>query len=571
MRYVCLICDYDGTIAQDGCVAKSTLAALEKVRSSGRKLVLATGRQLDDLLKVFPEAGLFDRIVAENGAVLYRPASKEQIALADPPPREFVDELVRRGVQPLSVGRCVVATWHPNESIILDAIRTMSLELQIIFNKNAVMILPSGVNKGTGLQVALQELKLSPHNSVGIGDGENDHAFLGFCESSIAVENAVPALKERADWVTQHSHGAGVEEAIELLLQNDLQSLAPRLSRHDILLGRKGNDEQYSLPAYGVSWLVAGPSGSGKSTVISAVVERLAESKYQICLFDPEGDYEEMEQLITVGGPQRVPSEVEILEILNNPSRSLSVNLLGVPLADRPSFFQSALTRVQELRFKTGRPHWIVVDEAHHVLPAELGTADGTVAKELTNLFLVTVHPDLVSPAVLSSVGGIIAVGSDPHSVFKLFNKAARKNLQVGTLGQGQAAGSVVAWRFGDSAGPCSVEVQPAKGQRKRHLRKYASGELGEDKSFYFRGKDGKLNLRAQNMNLFAQLAEGVDDETWTFHLCHGDYSRWLREATKDKEIAEAVERIEKDGNLSFAESRRQIIDAIRKHYTAAA
>jgi hydroxymethylpyrimidine pyrophosphatase-like HAD family hydrolase len=141
MRYVCLTCDYDGTIARNGRVAQTTLQALEKVCSSGRKLILATGRELDDLMAVFPEVSLFDCVVAENGGLLYRPASKEQILLADPPPAEFVKELARRGVEPLSVGRCVVATWHPHETTVLEVIHAMSLELQIIFNKNAVMVL----------------------------------------------------------------------------------------------------------------------------------------------------------------------------------------------------------------------------------------------------------------------------------------------------------------------------------------------------------------------------------------------------------------------------------------------
>ena len=219
MRYVCLTCDYDGTLARNGGVASSTIQGLEKVRASGRKLILATGRELDDLLKVFPDVSLFDRVVAENGGLLYRPSSKQQVLLSEPPSKKFVEELSRRGVQPLSVGRCVVATWHPNETTVLDVIREMNLELQIIFNKNAVMILPSGVNKGTGLQAALNELQLSYHNVVGVGDAENDHAFMSVCEACVAVSNALPGLKERADWVTAHSHGAGVEEVIQGLLK----------------------------------------------------------------------------------------------------------------------------------------------------------------------------------------------------------------------------------------------------------------------------------------------------------------------------------------------------------------
>jgi len=110
MRYFCLTCDYDGTIAHDGRVSASTIEALKRVSASGRKLVLATGRELPDLLRVFPEAVIFDRIVAENGALLYRPASHEKKLLADAPAREFVDALTGLGIQPLSVGECILNT-----------------------------------------------------------------------------------------------------------------------------------------------------------------------------------------------------------------------------------------------------------------------------------------------------------------------------------------------------------------------------------------------------------------------------------------------------------------------------
>ncbi len=144
MRYFCLISDYDGTLAHDGQVTASTLQALKRVKASGRKLVLATGRELPELLRVFPETSLFDLAVVENGALLYNPATGEKRLLAEPPPAAFVEKLRRRGVKPLSVGECIVATWHPHETEVLEVIRSMGLELQVIFNKDAVMILPSG-------------------------------------------------------------------------------------------------------------------------------------------------------------------------------------------------------------------------------------------------------------------------------------------------------------------------------------------------------------------------------------------------------------------------------------------
>ena len=571
MRYFCLACDYDGTIAHDSLCAPSTVKALQRVKASGRKVILATGRELTELLQVFPEASLFDRIVAENGAVLYRPASQDHKVLADPPPSEFVEELRRRGVVPLSVGQCIVATWHPFESIVLDVIRDQGLALQVIFNKNAVMVLPSGVNKATGLQVALDELGLSAHNTVGVGDAENDHVFLRMCECSAAVDNALPALKERADFVTSGSHGAGVEELIEKLLSEDLANLAPRLKRHQILLGRTEEGE-FHLEPYGSRLIIAGPSGGGKSTTLAAIVERLVEAEYQICLFDPEGDYDEFEKFVTLGGPQRVPGTSEILEVLNTREHSLGINLLGVPLADRPAMFMSILARIQELRAKTGRPHWIIVDEAHHLLPASLDSASLTIPKELSSFALVTVHPDQVARAILSSINGIIAIGPQPGEVIDQFSAGSGKDLHRTKLPDAPPeSGEVIVWLFSESSQPVKVIVEPAKAELRRHRRKYAAGELGEDKSFYFRGPEKKLNLRAHNMNMFAQLAEGVDEETWAHHLRNADYSRWLRDSVKDTAIAEEVATIEKDRALKPAESRSQIIDAIRKHYTAPA
>src|SRR5262245_40310168 len=115
MRFLVLATDYDGTIAAHGTVAPSTIAALERARASGRKLVLVTGRELEDLFRVFPEYALFDRIVAENGALLYRPESREEKLLGEPPPAALLEQLRGRGVDPLSIGRVIVATREPNE------------------------------------------------------------------------------------------------------------------------------------------------------------------------------------------------------------------------------------------------------------------------------------------------------------------------------------------------------------------------------------------------------------------------------------------------------------------------
>jgi HAD superfamily hydrolase (TIGR01484 family) len=568
MRYLALATDYDGTLAEGGTVAEETWDAVQRLRDSGRKVILVTGRELDDLQRVCPPLDRFDRVVAENGALLYRPATRAQQVLGPAPPKAFIQALRDRNVAPLSVGHAIVATAEPHQATVLQAIHDLGLELQVIFNKGSVMVLPSGVNKATGLQAALKELDLSPHNVVGVGDAENDHAFLNLCECSVAVANALPMLKGHADVVTAGDHGRGVTELIDELLTDDLRRREGRLTRHQILLGRRPGDGEVRLAPYGTVVLVAGPSGSGKSTVTTGLLERLAEACYQFCVIDPEGDYQNLEEAVVLGDPRHVPAVDEVLRVLRRPQENVVVNLLGIPLADRPLYCAGLLPRLQELRAHTGRPHWLVFDEAHHLFPADWEPAPVSLPQHLETALLITVHPDQVSPAVLKHVNTVLAVGDDPGQTLKGFAKALRKAAPRGTPA-GLAKGEVLAWlQRPDHPAPFVVEVEPGQTERRRHSRKYAEGSLEPERSFYFRGPEGKLNLRAHNLILFLELAQGVDEDTWLYHLRRGDYSRWFREGIKDPALAAEAEEVESHKDLSAAESRERIRAAVERHYT---
>lgn len=567
MRYFVLATDYDGTLAADGRVSDETIEALKRLRLSGRKLILVTGRELDDLQRVFPELDLFDRIVAENGALLYSPATRQEKPLGSKPPEEFVKALRDRKVDPLSVGRVIVATWHPNETKVLETIRELGLELQIIFNKGAVMVLPSGINKAAGLTAALDEMNLSPHNVVGVGDAENDSAFLELCECSVAVANALPMLKEQVDFVTENSRGAGVVELIDRLLASDLAEVDTQREKHNILLGKREDGSLVNTKAYSSSLLLAGTSGGGKSTLATAILERIAEQNYQFCIIDPEGDYENFDDAVILGDANRAPSMQEILDLLEQPHQNVIINLLGIALADRPTFFAELLPQLQELRARTGRPHWIVADEAHHLMPASWNPASLTLPQKLDCMMFITVHPDQMAPAALSLVDAIITVGLSPEKNIERFCSVVG-HCPPQLAPQELEPGEAIAWFRESDTEPFRFRITPGHTERRRHVRKYAQGQLGEDKSFYFVGAEGKLNLRAQNLILFTQIAEGVDDETWLYHLKQGDYSCWFQEAIKDDSLAEEAEKIEKTANGSASESRAAIKAAIEQRYT---
>lgn len=238
--YVALATDYDGTLAHDGQVTVETLDALYRWRDLGRTLILISGRQLDDLLSVFPEVGVFHQVVAENGALLYNPATGQEQLLAEPPSIEFVQRLRDRIHQSgaslaaqsgefgrlmqapttkrITTGRVIVATWQPHAIAAEALIQEMNLDLQVILNKEAVMVLPRGIDKASALKTVVAQLNLAAEQVVGVGDAENDIAFLRACGYAVAVANALPEVKQQVDWVTSGSRGAGVAELITQLM-----------------------------------------------------------------------------------------------------------------------------------------------------------------------------------------------------------------------------------------------------------------------------------------------------------------------------------------------------------------
>ena len=242
-------------------------------------------------MRVFPRLYLFDRVVAENGALLFDPATKKETPLGSEPSSELVETLRKKGVSPLSVGRSIVATWEPNEQLVLEAIREHGLELQIVFNKGAVMVLPPGVNKASGLKAALEDLGLSAHNAVSVGDAENDRAFLQASGYAVAVANALPTIRDEADLITKAARGAGVAELIEAVIKDDVDAFHSRETRDTVEVGVDADDHPIVIRPHGSSTLICGSSAGGKSTVAAALLERIVEGGYQVCVFDPEGDY----------------------------------------------------------------------------------------------------------------------------------------------------------------------------------------------------------------------------------------------------------------------------------------
>lgn len=566
MHYVALATDYDGTIARDGVVDEATVAALDRLRHAAHRVVLVTGRELDDLKRVMPRLDVFDIVVAENGALLYWPGTRECRPLVDPPSPRFIERLRELEVAPLTVGHSIVATWEPNETKVLQAIRELGLELTITFNKGAVMVLPAGVNKASGLHAALEALAVSPLNCAAVGDAENDMAFLEVAGASIAVANAIPALKERAAWVTVSARGAGVTELIDRLLTTDFADFDPHIQRQCIALAKTEADLPLRFAPHREALLLAGVSGGGKTTFTQGLAERLANGGFQFCVVDPEGDYDGLADAVVIGSADTAPTMEQVMDLLGKATNNVVVNLLGVKLHDRAAFLAELLPELLALRARRGRPHFIVVDEAHHMLPASWDPGAAILPEDLAGYLFITTRPGEVSPRLIHAVNRLLIVGAEPQLALDAFCQArglcghtAPDHLPVGQMLMLDTAANTLA----------RLQVLTGSGPRLRHQRKYAEGTLGDDKSFWFRGPQGKLKLRAHNLMLFLQIGDGVDAETWQWHRERGDFSRWIATSLKDNDLADEVAEIEASPS-SPEDARRRLRDAVEHRYTLA-
>jgi hypothetical protein len=297
---------------------------------------------------------------------------------------------------------------------------------------------------------------------------------------------------------------------------------------------------------------------------VLGLVERIQEQGYQVCLIDPEGDYEQLGNAVNLGDPRQPPSPGDVLDVLGQPDESVCVSLLAVAGEDRPTYFAELSARLRELRSRTGRPHWLIVDEAHHVLPPSASLKDDPFTWE-GGLTLVTLGPLRLTPGVEPLITHVCVVGQDPATTLQEAGELLEERVPA-VPGRDLTKGRAFVWRRGAYQAQ-RVDLTPSKAKRRRHRRKYVEGELPPERSFYFRGPRDALNLRAQNLELFTQVSQGVDDETWVHHLRAGDYSRWIETELKDAKLAKRVAAVEQARSLDPNESRAEIRAAIEERY----
>ena len=573
MKLSAFALDFDGTTSADGRLAASVAEAIADVRQRGIVAMLVTGRRLDDLHASAGDLLCFDAIVGENGGVLEFPARRRHAVLGHPPAGAFLDELGRQGV-PFQTGACVVETDGGAAPAVLDILRRLRLPLVLSFNRGRLMVLPPAIAKSTGLREALRAIRVSLHNTIGIGDAENDHDMLDVCEVGVAVGWGSPALKAVADQVIE---GTGPDAVADYMRRVSRQPrlLAPQMGRRSMLLGHEADGSPVRLALRGRTILIGGEPGSGKSALAGLLCEQLILQGYCLCIIDPEGDFVSLRTLpgvVVLGGEDFLPTARELTRTLEYPDISVVIDLSRTPHPDKVGYVRAVLPLLNTLRRRSGLPHKILLDEAHYFLWA--GSDSQLIDPDLAGYIIVTYRLSTLSPDVWRPDDSVAIVRresdrSEAEALAALCSKGGARTVAATTLtALGPEEAALLPGTHEARGGLRRFTVAPRLTAHVRHRSKYLDMPIAEAHAFVF-GEGTRPRPRARSLKEFMSLLDTTPPAVLLGHLRRRDFSRWIEHVFRDGPLAARVRGIEAGAgdDLALAQAPSAICQAIRARY----
>ena len=510
--------DLDGTITDGDVPSVAALHEIDRLRQEGLAAVLVTGRIVTELDTAFPDLREhFDAVVAENGAVLLIGGSATDLAVP-------VDDALASELAGLRIGfrrgRVLLAAESADAATIVAAAGRLGLDCQIVRNRGALMVLPSGVSKATGLVSALDELGISPHNVLAAGDAENDLALLQVAEVGVAVANAVPSLRAQADVVMDEPDGDGLAALLAGPVLTGESVVRP--ARRRVRLGQFDDGTSAMLLAWPANVLVCGESGAGKSYIAGLLIEQWITAGYSVLVIDMEGDHVALDRLRKTIVVEGKPSAIQLLSMLRQRSLSVILDLSGLDETEKLAYLRTLPAVIETERAAWGLPHWIVVDEAHVTL-SEGGIASDIFRPADRGYCLVTYRPEQLCAVATAAIDVTITALATEGPRHLAPEPRARATLrEAGTPERG-------------------FTVATRRTPHVRHRHKYTAATLPEQCWFRFRDGAGAVVAIARNLAEFDRILSEVDNDVIEHHLTHGDFSRWALGAMQDRELAASI------------------------------
>lgn len=576
MKLSVLALDYDGTIARNDRLDPDVLDAITYARRRKVIVLLVTGRILEELRRVAGDLDFVDGVVAENGAVLHIPTSGHTTLLAPPIPPSFLSSLEDRALR-FAAGRCLVDADAGFAHAMLDVIRELELPIVLLFNRSRVMALPQGVSKATGLSAALGILRVSPRNTVAIGDAENDYELLRFAEVGAAVEWGSRSLQAAADVVIEGAGPASVADFIRRVAASGHLPL-PARARRRLAIGTTADGGEFSLGVRNRNVLITGDTNSGKSWLAGLLCERLILHGYSLCVIDPEGDYTSLGVLpgtTVLGGEDEPPALRVLLHELRHPERSVVIDLSRLRHEDKCDYVRTVLPALNVMRRRTGTPHRIIIDEAHYFLrdAVERGLLD----LEFNGYTVVTYWPSRLPPSFVAQTGVILVTresSADEIAALRDHCDACRHRISAAweTLPHLRLDQAVALPTAEESSGELrTFTIGERLTPHVRHRTKYVDVPVSDRRAFVF-GSGDKVVARARTLREFVDVFVALAPAAAAAYLRRGDPSRWIADVFGDHTLACELQGYERRYAMTEdPEALRLVARAITERYELAA
>ena len=569
--------DFDGTISQGDRLAPEVMHVLHRWRERGQFTVLVSGRPFEFLHDLQKHEPVFDLIVAENGAVLYNPRDDEMSLPFGEVPGDLIDMLVKLGV-PLWRGVAIAGTTMPYDDAVWVASRELGLAVHVETNRNEVMLLPPGANKGAGLLNVLKSEGLSTRNVLAFGDAENDHSLFEAVEVGVAVANATASLKALADYITPEIGPVGVASFVErYLLDGKAFDFAVHSAHHFAL----GTAEEIRLNSHELvdrGLLIAGGSGYGKSWLASQLATGLINGGYQLLGLDPVGDLHVLKQHTTCLclGADGVPPISLVIQLLAETDLSLVVSLSHLPTPQEQILYATGLLRhVLEVRQRYGKPHWLLIDEAQDLVGGQDNPIQSFLlrAPDAPGMCLVTWRPSLLNQAMLDRMDGFLLTR---HSLSCEIDWLSQLLTDRGLDATGLAEklrdldeGQILMWGVEPPSDnelmPLRFSVGPRTFPGMHRLHRYLEDKVPPPRRFYFDDDTGR-SAPVGNLSELIDRMPLLDQSVIEFHFQRGDFTKWIRHVLHDQTLARWLDRLQTT-DLSGEPLRLALLEAFEQRH----
>lgn len=266
--YKLIAIDIDGTLLNSQHeVTDEVKDAIQAAKDKGVKIVLCTGRPIGGVQRYLADLNLQeegDYVIAYNGALVQNAHTNEvvseltleykdlkkmyELSLELDCPMHYFDSAnlytPNRKISSYTVLESYLTTVPLNYLPVEEASPDMLLPKMMFINdpekldevikqipqhiretymlvKSApffLEILNPNVSKGNAVKLLSEKLGIKQEEVMALGDNGNDLSMITFAGCGIAMDNAIPELKEAADHITASNDDHGVAKAIQTFI-----------------------------------------------------------------------------------------------------------------------------------------------------------------------------------------------------------------------------------------------------------------------------------------------------------------------------------------------------------------